>query len=306
MKVFIAGASGAVGIPIVKELVKQGHTVTAMTRSENGIQQLKALGVSVSSLDAFDYNQVSDALNRVSPDAVIDMLTFLPKNLADMPKAFPADRKLRVEGGGHLFAASVAAGVKRYLQQSCGFWIKPQGGERLGTEKDSFELNATPNVKGGSETYRLLEERVFSEPKIEGIALRFGFFYGPGTWYTSDGSAADMVRQQHLPIVGKGTAVNSFVHVNDAAVATVATLKVEPGVYNIVDDDPVSVATWLPAFAASMGAPPPPHVSEEAGAAAAGPDAVFYHNNLSGASNAKAKQAFNFTPRPLEWLKAKR
>lgn len=303
MKVFVAGASGAVGLPIVKELIKKGHEAAVMTRSERGIQQLQALGAKVMSIDAFDYKQVKDALQQVAPEVVIDMLTFLPKNLADMPKAFPSDRKLRLEGGGHLFAASVASGVSRYVQQSCGFWIKPKSGERLGTEDDPFELQATPNIASGSETYRQLEERVFGDRKIEGIALRFGFFYGPGTWYTEDGSAAEMAKQQHLAVVGRGSAVNSFVHVDDAARATVATLAVEPGVYNIVDDDPVTVSSWLPAFAASVGAPPPAQISEEAGAAAAGPDAVFYHNNLSGASNAKAKRVFGFAPRPLEWLK---
>jgi 2-alkyl-3-oxoalkanoate reductase len=303
MKVFVAGASGAVGIPIVHELIRQGHEVAAMTRSKRGAQQLQTLGAKVMSVDAFDFRQVRDAIRQVSPEAVIDMLTFLPRNLSDMPKAFPGDHKLRLEGGGHLFAASVASGVSRYLQQSCGFWIKPKSGERLGTEDDPFELQATPDIASGSDMYRQVEERVFSEPKIEGIALRFGFFYGPGTWYTEDGSAAEMARRQNLPIVGKGSAVNSFVHVDDAAKAAVATLTVEPGVYDIVDDDPVTVSIWLPAFAASVGAPPPPQISEEAGAAAAGPDAVFYHNNLSGASNAKAKKIFGFEPRPLEWLR---
>jgi 2-alkyl-3-oxoalkanoate reductase len=303
VKVFVAGASGAVGIPIVKESIKRGHEVAAMTRSERGTQQLQTLGAKVMSIDAFDYKQVKVALQQVAPEAVIDMLTFLPKDLADMPKAFSCDRQLRLEGGGHLFAASVASGVRRYLQQSCGFWIKPKRGEHLGTEDDPFELQATPNIASGSDMYHQIEERVFSDRKIEGIALRFGFFYGPGTWYTEDGSAAEMARQQHLPIVGKGSAVNSFVHVDDAAKATVATLKVEPGVYDIVDDDPVAVSTWLPAFAASVGAPPPPQISVEAGVAAAGPDAAFYHNSLSGASNAKAKKIFSFDPRPLEWLK---
>jgi 2-alkyl-3-oxoalkanoate reductase len=303
MKVFVAGASGAVGIPIVKDLIKQSHDVVAMTRSERGTKQLQTLGAKVMSIDAFDYKQVREALREVAPEAVIDMLTFLPKNLVDMPKAFPGDRRLRLEGGGQLFAASVASGVSRYLQQSSGFWIKPKPGERLGTEDDPFELQATPNIASGSEMYRQVEQRVFSDPKIDGIALRFGFFYGPGTWYNEDGSAADMARQQRLPIVGEGSAVNSFVHVDDAAKATVATLTAEPGVYDIVDDDPVTVSTWLPAFAASVGAPPPPRISEDAESAAASPDASFSHNNLSGASNAKAKKIFGFAPRPLEWLK---
>lgn len=301
MKVFVAGASGAVGIPIVKELLKQGHQVTAMSRSGAGSQKLTALGVEVLSIDAFDQKQMSEALQRSSPHTVIDMLTSLPKNPANLGKASPQDRKLRLEGGGHLFAAAGAAGATRYLQQSCGFWIKPKG-EGLGTEEDPFQLDATPNISTGSQMYRLLEERVFSNERIEGVALRYGFFYGPGTWYTQDGGAADLVRQQHLPIVGKGCGVNSFIHIDDAAIATVATLEAEPGVYNIVDDDPLTVATWLPAFAQAVGAPPPAQVSEEAGLAAAGPDAFFYHNGLSGASNAKAKRTLGFRPRPLEWL----
>ncbi|HEY4380002.1 MAG TPA: NAD(P)-dependent oxidoreductase [Acidobacteriaceae bacterium] len=303
MRVFVAGASGAVGIPIVSELSKQGHEVVAMTRSERGKQRLQALGVNVVSIDAFDYKQIKDALRQVAPEAVIDVLTFLPKNLTDMPKATAGDRRLRLEGGGHLFAASLASGVSRYLQQSCGFWIKPKCGEQLGMEDDSFELQATPNIASGSDMYRQVEQRVFSDPKIEGIALRYGFFYGPDTWYAEDGSATKMARQQQLPIVGKGSAVNSFVHVDDAAKATVATLTVEPGVYDIVDDDPAAVSVWLPAFAVSVGAPAPAQISEEAGVAVTGPDAVFYHNNLSGASNAKAKTMFRFEPRPLEWLK---
>ena len=124
--------------------------------------------------DAFDYKQIEDALQQVATNAVIDMLTFLPNNLPDVPKAFPGDRKLRLEGGGHLFAASVAGGVSRHLQQSCGFWIKPKSGGCLGAEDDPFERPATPNIASGSDMYRQLEERVFSDPKIEGIALRFG------------------------------------------------------------------------------------------------------------------------------------
>ena len=137
---------------------------------------------------------------------------------------------------------------------------------------------------------------------IEGVALRYGFFYGPGTWYHPEGAAADQVRRREVPIVGAGTAVWSWVHIDDAALATVEALSAPPGVYNVVDDDPSPVSTWLPAFARAVGAPPPPVVSEREARAAFGEDAVYYGTRLRGASNAKAKRALGFAPGRLEWL----
>jgi nucleoside-diphosphate-sugar epimerase len=138
---------------------------------------------------------------------------------------------------------------------------------------------------------------------MEGIALRYGFFYGPGTWYHPEGAAADQVRRQEVPIIGNGEAVWSWVHIDDAVGATVAALTIAPGVYHVVDDDPSPVSIWLPAFARAVGASPPPTVSEQEARATAGEDAVYYGTRLRGASNAKAKEAFGFAPRRLEWLR---
>src|SRR5262249_7373498 len=137
---------------------------------------------------------------------------------------------------------------------------------------------------------------------LEGVAMRYGFFYGPGTWYSPEGACAGQARRQEIPIVGKGEGVWSWVHVVDAAHATVAALTSPPGVYNVVDDDPSLVSRWLPAFARGVGAPPPPRVTEERARAAAGEDAVYYGTKLRGASNTKARKALGFTPRRLEWL----
>lgn len=301
MKVFVAGASGALGVPFLKALVEHGHHVTAMARSA-GSQAKKNDGtVDFVQVDAFDKDAVREAVQRAAPDVVVDLLTSLPKNLADLAKAFPHDRKLRIEGGSNLYSAAIAAGAKRYVQQSSGFYLKPEHGE-LATEADGFQLDSSPDISLGCQMLALLETRAFSDSRIQGIALRYGFFYGPGTWYTPDGGAADLARQSSLVLIGEGRAVNSFIHVQDAAVATLAALHAEPGVYNIVDDDPVSVAEWLPAFARYVGAPVPPRVSEEEALKTMGPDAVFYHNGLKGARNDKARVDLCFRPRRLEWL----
>jgi nucleoside-diphosphate-sugar epimerase len=149
--------------------------------------------------------------------------------------------------------------------------------------------------------YAYLEQRVL-ESSIEGVSLRYGFFYGPNTWYDPDGGAADEVRQQQFPVIEGGEAKWSFVHIEDAAHATVAALTADPGKYVVVDDDPSPVGVWLPRFASFVGAPPPPFTTAEQARQIAGEDAVYYQTRLSGASNAKAKRELDFTPRRLEWL----
>ena len=218
-----------------------------------------------------------------------------------MPKYAAGDRKLRIEGGGNLFRAAIASGVRRYLQQSSGFFLKAAKGT-LADESSPLDVNASPSVAASARTYTELEARLFSSNAIEGVALRYGFFYGPKTWYHPGEAAANMVMRQQNPVVGKGEGVSSFVHINDAAIATVASLAAEPGAYNIVDDDPSPQAVWLPAFAKFVGAPEPPHMSEAEVTAIAGEDVVYYATKLSGASNAKAKRVLGWNPRRLEWL----
>jgi nucleoside-diphosphate-sugar epimerase len=137
---------------------------------------------------------------------------------------------------------------------------------------------------------------------MEGVALRYGFFYGPNTWFHPDGASADQVRKQQTPVIGKGQGVWSWIHIDDAALATVAAVTAPAGIYNVVDDDPSPVSVWLPAFTRSLGAPAPPHITEEQGQEVAGEDIVYYHTKLRGASNKKARETLNFRPRRLEWL----
>ncbi|HWB08182.1 MAG TPA: NAD(P)-dependent oxidoreductase [Pirellulales bacterium] len=300
MNIFVAGASGAIGRPLIIELLRQGHAVTGMTRSEEGATRLLALGASVARISAFDAAAVDKALRECGAEIVIDELTALPKDPSDMADAAAGDRKLRLEGGGNLHRAAQANGVRRYLQQASGFFLR--SGSGLADESEGLAVDASPRVAASARTYAELEARVLGSGSMEGVALRYGFFYGPNTWYCPEGAAADQVRRQEVPIVGRGEAVWSWIHIDDAALATVAALAAPPGVYHIVDDDPAPVNRWLPAFARSVGAPPPLQVTEQAALQTAGADAVYYATKLRGASNEKARRLLGFKPRRLEWL----
>jgi nucleoside-diphosphate-sugar epimerase len=219
-----------------------------------------------------------------------------------MAAAAAGDRKLRLEGGGNLFRAAQAAGVRRYLQQASGFFLKP--GKGLADESESLAVDASPGVAAAARTYTELEKRLFSSSAMDGVALRYGFFYGPNTWYDREGASADQVRKQEVPIIGRGEGVWSWIHIEDAAHATVAALTAPPGVYNVVDDDPSPVSVWLPAFARFVGASDPPHVTEEQALAAVGEEPIYYQTKLRGASNKKARRLLHFQPRRLEWISA--
>jgi 2-alkyl-3-oxoalkanoate reductase len=303
MKVFVAGASGAIGRPLIERLTRDGHEVTGMIRRAEGADRLRQLGAEPVQVDAFDRDAVRAALERAQPAVVIDELTSLPKSPADLAKALPADRRLRIEGGGNLFAAAEELGVQRYIQQSSGFYLAAQDG--LADESAPLRVDAPGGIRASSTMYAELEKRVLNASRLRGIALRYGFFYGPGTWYWTDGAVAEQVKRREIPIIGGGEGVWSFVHIEDAAAATVAALNAEPGVYNVVDDHPEPVARWLPAFACWVGAPEPPKMSTGNAIEQAGAEAVYYQTQLTGASNRKAKTALAFNPRPLVWMGAR-
>jgi len=298
MNIFVAGASGAIGQPLITELIRKGHAVTGMTRTETGAQKLREIGATAAVVDAFDASALESALRQSQAEVVIDELTALPKNPRDMPSYQAGDRKLRLEGGGNLHRTAQACGVRRYIQQSTGFFLRPGNG--LADESEGLAVDASPSVSTSSQTYTALETRVLGP--MEGVALRYGFFYGPNTWYHPDGGAADQVRAAQLPLIGEGEGAWNWVHIEDAALATAAALDCEPGIYHVVQDEPSLMREWLPAFCRFVGAPAPQRVSVEDARKAAGEDAVYYQTKLRGASNAKAKRVLGFTPRILEWL----
>lgn len=302
MRVFIAGATGAIGRPLIRRLVADRHTVFGMVRSPDGGAALSDAGAEAVVADALDSASVEDAVMRVRPDVIINELTSLPRHYTptEMKAAAERDARVRLEGNKNLLAGAQAAGVRRLMVQSAAFWYAP--GDGLADETQPFAFDASPAVAAGSRRYAELEASVLSRSDIEGVALRYGFFYGPGTWFVPEGDIGDQARQQQVPIIGEGEGVSSWVHIEDAAAATVSALDCPSGAYNLVDDDPIEQCVWLPAFARFCGAPPPPHVTEEQAIQAAGPDAVYYATRLRGASNSKAKQELRFKPRRLEWL----
>ncbi|AFL50501.1 nucleoside-diphosphate-sugar epimerase [Sinorhizobium fredii] len=299
MKIFIAGATGAVGLPLVRALATLGHQVTGMTRPGQGPDRLRELGAEVSFADAFDREAVHRAIEAAAPDVVIDQLTWLPANPTDIIKAMPDDTRLHREGGANLIAAAEKLGVRRYIMQSRGFYLDgPSGG--LADETARLRYDAPGEIGESTRTIGAYEDRVLASP-LDGVVLRYGFFYGPGTWYRPDGAIADHARRGESAIIGDGNGVWSFVHIDDAIAATVASVTAEPGTYNVVDDDPLPVAEWLPAFARWVDAPEPQRVSAEDALKTAGEEAVYYHTRLTGASNGRAKAELGFAPRPLLW-----
>lgn len=302
MKVLIAGATGAIGGPLIRFLNEKGYEIYGISHSEERAQTLLEQGAHPIVLNILDRDAVFSALAKVKPQIVIDMLTHLPKEYTpeSMKKAAEIDAKVRLEGGSNLQAAAELNGVMRYIVQSSGFWYAP--GEGLADETVSFAFHASPGIAAGTNVYQSIEDRVLKSKAIEGVALRFGFFYGPGTWFNPDGNMADQIHKQQFPIIGNGGGVWNFIHIEDAAKSIVSTIECPPGAYNIVNNTPVEMRIWLPSFARFLKAPMPTTLSVEEGLEKRGADSVYYATKLRGASNEKAKHTFNFSPWPLEWL----
>jgi nucleoside-diphosphate-sugar epimerase len=302
MRVLLAGATGAIGRPLIRGLKQHGHSVFGLVRSAESMRRLTEMGAEAVIGDALDAASVRATIARVRPDAVINELTSLPRHYtpAEMKAVAERDTRVRREGNVNLLAGMRETGVRRYVLQSSGFWYAP--GPGLADESSPLAVDASPGVAAGSRTYVELESTAFRASEIDSVAMRYGFFYGPGTWFTNAGDMGEQVRRQQVPIIGAGHAVASFVHIEDAAVATVTALECPPGTFNIVDDNPSQQRVWLPAFARACGAPEPHQITEHEALATSGADSVYYATRLRGASNEKARHELNFRPRPLEWL----
>jgi 2-alkyl-3-oxoalkanoate reductase len=303
VKIFVAGGTGAIGRPLLAELLVKGHAVVALTRSPDKAEALVEQGIEPAVADVFDTDSLKAVVSRAQPEVVIEQLTALPRTYTRQALTAAADfnTRIRVEGGANVLSAAQAAGVRRYLRQSIGFWAAP--GRGLADEGTPLAFDASPAVAADARIVTELENRLLGAQNIEGIALRYGFFYGPGTWFNPDGDVARQVRQQQFPIVGNGEGVWSWLHIEDAAIATVAAAeRGNPGIYLIANDQPLAVREWLPAFARWLNAPPPPKIPVEDVLRTNGADAVYYGTQMRGLSNAKAKRELPFQPRPLEWV----
>jgi nucleoside-diphosphate-sugar epimerase len=303
MRVFVAGATGAIGKQLVPRLVAAGHEVHGMTRSESKRALLYELGAVPVVADALDADQVAEAVATASPDVIVHQLTAIPDeiDMRHIDRDFELTNRLRTEGTDHLLSAGQAVGVRRFIAQS-NIAAYARTGSAVKTEEDPIDTAPPAVARANVDAIRHLEDAVLGATWTEGIVLRYGWFYGPGTSMEPGKESYELIRKRKFPMVGDGAGVWSFIHVADAADATVASIEQgSRGVYNVVDDDPAAVAEWLPALAEQLGARKPMRVPRFIGRLAAGQFAVLMMTELRGASNAKAKRELAWEPAHPSW-----
>jgi len=302
MRIFVAGASGAIGRPLVRQLLQAGHEVTGMTRREERAAEIREAGASAVVCDALDAAALEDTVGGAGPEAVVHLLTALPGRL-DYRASDPLGptNRIRREGTRNLLAAARAAGARRLVAESFaplyaqeGGWVKEEG--------DQLFLDGPEPFGAAAAALADLERQVLEGDGIEGIVLRYGWLYGPGTYFDRDGSQTEEARRRRLPVVGRGEGTYSFVHVEDAAAATVAAVeRGKPGVYNVSDDEPAPMREWVPVFAEAVGAKKPRRVPTWLVRLVAGAGAAAMAAAVRGASNAKIKRELGWQPRYASW-----
>ncbi|MGH2781445.1 MAG: NAD-dependent epimerase/dehydratase family protein [Thermoleophilaceae bacterium] len=311
MKVFVAGATGVLGRALVPQLVARGHEVVGMTRSASKQDLVRSLGARPVVADALDPDAVAQAVASAEPEVIVHQLTALsgPMSVRDMrhPERFRGTiltNRLRTEATDHLLAAGRAVGARRFVAQSFAAFRFARTGGPVQTEADPLDPNPPAALRTVQAGYLYLEQAVTTIEWGEGLALRYGGFYGPGTATSlaPDAQMAAPIRKRRFPIVGDGGGVFSHVHIEDAAAATAAAVeRGQPGVYNIVDDDPAPVREWLPVLASALGAKPPRRIPRWLGRLAAGEMATVMMTDVRGASNEKAKRELGWQPRYASW-----
>lgn len=304
MKVLVAGAGGAMGRQLLPRLAAGGHEVIGMTRSAAKVDLVRALGAEPAVADALDAEQVARTVAEAEPEAIVHELTALSGSLGlrHFDRDFEPTNRLRTEATDHLLSAGRAVGVRRFVAQSFAGWPYARSGGPVKTEEDPLDPEPAASMRRSLEAIRHVEDAVTSADWTVGIVLRYGGFYGPDTSLAPGGESIEMIRRGKFPVVGDGAGVWSFVHIADAAEATVAALeRGRPGVYNVVDDDPAPVREWLPAVASALGAKPPRHVPRWAGRLLAGEAAAVMMTEIRGASNEKAKRELGWQPHHPSW-----
>jgi nucleoside-diphosphate-sugar epimerase len=304
MRVFVAGATGAVGKQLVPRLVAAGHEVTGMTRSESKQEMLAELGALPVVADALDPDQVADAVAHARPDVIVHQLTAIGEvDMRHFDRDFAPTNRLRTVGTDHLLAAGQAVGVRRFVAQGVGGYAAyARTGGAVKSEEDPLDSTPAREMRETQAAIRHLEEAVLGARWTEGIVLRYGVLYGPGTSMAPGEEQFELVRQRKFPLVGDGGGVWSFIHIADAAEATVAAVeRGSRGAYNIVDDDPAPVAEWLPTLAQELGAKKPMRVPRFIGRLFAGEAGVVMITEVRGASNAKAKRELAWRPVHPSW-----
>jgi nucleoside-diphosphate-sugar epimerase len=304
MRIFLAGATGVVGKHLVQQLREAGHVVVGTTRSREKAEHLKAQGVQPEILDALDRQATVNAVTRARPDAIVHQLTAIPANmnLRRFDREFALTNRLRTEGTDNLLAAARAAGVRRIVAQSFAGWTYERAGGSVKSEDDPLDPDPPLAFRRTLDAIRYLEAALQAAEGIEAIALRYGWFYGPGTSLGRGAALLDAIQRRQMPIVGRGAGIWSFTHIADAAAATVAALqRGTPGIYNVADDEPAPVCEWLPFLASAIGARPPRRVPSWLGRILIGHHGVVLMNETRGCLNAKAKAALGWRPRYASW-----
>jgi len=301
MRIFLAGATGAIGRPLVRMLVADGHHVTGMTRSPEKSASLSEAGAEPVVADALDAAAVSRAVAQAKPEAIVHQLTAIPERLdgRKIVRDFALTDRLRTEGTRILIDAARAAGVERMIAQSIAFIYEPGPAGTIHMESDPLIADPPTQFKRTAAAVAELERAVLD---FDGQVLRYGYFYGPGTAFSRAGAWGQDIARRRLPIVGGGTGVWSFIHIDDAARATAAALgSATPGAYNIVDDEPAAVGEWIPALADVLGAPRPMRVPAWLARPIAGAYGVRTMTQAQGASNALAKRELGWRPSYASW-----
>jgi nucleoside-diphosphate-sugar epimerase len=303
-RVFVAGATGVVGRRLVPALVAHGYDVTAMTRSPEKANALHAAGATPVVADALHADAVRDAVARSGPNVIVHELTSLggARSYRNFDAAFAMTNRLRTEGTDNLLAAARASGVRRFIAQSYGGWTYERRGSMVKSEEAPLDPSPPRTQRRTLNAIRYLERALVEATDVSGIALRYGSLYGPGTNLGPHGEFVELVRKRRLPIIGSGSGVWSFLHVDDAASAVLAAIEHgESGTYNVADDDPAPVATWLPELARAVHAKPPRHVPEWLGRLLAGEATASMMTRVRGISNAKARRELHWQPTFPSW-----
>lgn len=304
MKVFIAGGSGAIGRRLIPLLRERGHDVIATTRKPDRTGLLEQLGAKPVVMDGLDRARVLAAVLAERPEVVVHQMTDLTslRNLRRIDRELATTNRLRTEGAEYLLEASRRAGARALVAQSYGGWLSGSG-PRIQSEEAPAEAHPPAAARRSVETVARLEKLVSGASGLTGIALRYGSFYGPGTAISRDGAMTTMVRERKFPIIGEGAGIFSFIHVDDAARATIAAIERTPasGVYNIVDDDPAEVAVWLPELARAVGAPEPKRIPVWLGRLFVGEPGIYAMNRVRGWSNEKARRVLEWRPVLRSW-----
>jgi 2-alkyl-3-oxoalkanoate reductase len=294
MRVLVVGATGAIGRQLVPQLVQAGHQVSATSRSPAKLDSLRAAGANPILLDGLQAQAVGEVVAKAEPEVIVHEMTAIPAsiNLRKFEQTFAATNKLRTIGLDHLRAAAAAQGVRRLIVQSYAGWPNIRSGGPVKTEDDPLDPEPPAAQRATLDAIRYLE-RAVTTARLEGLALRYGNLYGPG----SSEQFVRLLKRRQVPIIGSGAGVWSFLHVTDAAAATVAAVNGgAPGIYNVVDDEPATVAQWLPVLARAAGARPPIHVPAWVGRLAAGEAGLSMMTQIRGCSNAKAKASLGWQP----------